>query len=132
MIRIDLQAAILALEPALRLAPEGIQRLREGAVAECEEPGDPEVHPGAWFSRRGRIGDFPLHLHGYVPVRSVPGDGHVLGRSLDLAASVEPEPPELGQEYVPVLDTKSLRKPEGIVLVFFFLNLGYPGSLPSE
>ena len=98
--------------------PERIQRLRVGAVGQGEEAGHPEVHPGAWLSCRDRIGDLPLHLHGYVPVRPVTGDGHILGCSFDLAAPVEPEPPELGQKHMPALKFEPLREPEGIVQVF--------------
>jgi hypothetical protein len=78
---------------------------------------------------RAWIGQFLFHLHSNIPMFSVSGYGHVLGRSLYLAALVEPKPSELGQVDVPVLNPKALGEPERVVNEFLF-EPGISGVVP--
>ena len=60
---------------------------------------------------------------------SVPGDGYVLGCTLDFPASVEPIPSELWKIDVPVLKPKALGKFERIVNELLFVP-GVAGLIP--
>ena len=85
------------------------------------EPGDAHIQPCAWLLGRTGIGDFLLQMHGYVPMLTIFGHGHVPGSSLYLLAFMESKPSELREIDVPVLCAKTQGKPEGIVHKLLFV-----------